>query len=614
MLFVLAAFVFLVGRLWYLQVLNGERYYRASTENIVRTIDLDPPRGRVFDREGAVLATNRTSYTVEIAPHILRNHDVDSTLSRLRRHLNLTAERVADLEEEVNREDRPIVVRRDIPRVQVAALETDKMRLPGVEVRVDSKRHYPLNSVFAHTVGFMGEVGDEEYDRLRKYGYNAGDFVGRMGLERAFEPILRGSPGRERQVVDASGIPQGEAEHKMFLGSRGRIAPIPGRDVVTTLDARLQLLVDEAMSAYPSGAAVAVEPETGEVLAMYSKPVFNPNSWSGKLSAHEKMRSDNDPFKPMLDKSVKPYFPGSIYKIVGAFGALDRGVFAPGEEKECPGYYGFGGRRFRCWKWGGHGDVDMREALQESCDVYFYKVASELGLDQIAEYAHRFGFGEPTGIPHNRESFGRVPTRQWHREHSPNGYQQGFALNSILGQGNVMVTPIQAAMAYAAIANGGRIYYPKIVREIRNGRGDVLFEFPSKVRKEIGIEDDDLEVIRDGLWRVVNEEDGTAYRTKIEGLDVSGKTGTAQVHSIGKVRIPNRDKTFRLRDHAWFASYAPSDDPEIALVVFLEHAGHGGRQAAPVATEILEEYFDGSDEGSIARKIERGRVHRRGER
>lgn len=594
----------IVGRLWYLQLVRGDQYYRASEENIIQTVELEPPRGRIYDRSGVALARNRTSFEVVITPHILREHDVDRTLERLKRYLNLTGERIDELRESIAERNREITVKSEATRKQVAHLETDKMRLPGVDIQVDSRRDYPLNSVMAHTIGFMGELGEDELDRLRKFGYRPGDYVGRMGLEEAFESVLHGSPGMKRQVVNARGIPQGGAESRLLLGEQRRIDPIPGRDLHLTIDAELQLTVADAMEAYPSGAVVALDPRDGSIRAMYSKPSFNPNSWSGRLSHHEKMRTDNDPFKPMLDKTVSAYFPGSIFKIVGAYAGLDAGVMDLQEEVHCPGYYVFGGQKFRCWKWGGHGELDMRGALQHSCDVYFYELAERLGIDRIAEHAFRFGFGERTGIPHNQESRGRVPTRKWHRKNSPNGYQHGFALNTILGQGDTLATPLQAALAYAAVANGGKVYYPRIVDEIRTGTGETIFEFPAKARKKVGMADQTLSAIRDGLWRVVNQEGGTAYGARLDEIEFAGKTGTAQVHSIGKVRIKNRNKAFRLRDHAWFASYAPSDNPELVVVVFLEHAGHGGATAAPVASEIIKGYFNRDKGESLARKLD----------
>jgi len=594
----------IVGRLWYLQLVQGDQYYRASEENIIKTEEIDPPRGRMVDRNGVALARNRSSFEIVITPHILREHDVDRTLRRLERYLNLTDERVDALREKIADRNRELTVHSEATRKQVARLETDKMRLPGVDIRVDSKRYYPLNSVTAHAIGFMGEVGGDELDRLRHLGYRPGDYIGRMGLEEAFEPILHGSPGLRRQVVDARGIPQGGVESRLLLGDRRRIEPIPGRDLHLTLDAELQLMVAEAMKSYPSGAVVALDPRDGSVRALYSKPSFNPNSWSGQLSQLEKMRTDNDPFKPMLDKTVSAYFPGSIFKIAGAYAGLNTGMFDTKEEVHCPGYYEFGGRKFRCWKWGGHGDVNMREAIQHSCDVYFYKLAERLGIDRIAEHAFKFGFGEATGIPHNDESRGRVPTKEWHRTNSPNGYQHGFALNTVLGQGDTLVTPLQTALAYGAVANGGDVYYPRIVDEVRTGTGETVFEVPSRVRKTVGLEEDQLAAIRDGLWRVVNTDGGTASGAELDEIEVAGKTGTAQVHSIGRVRIKNRNKMFQLRDHAWFASYAPADAPEIVVVVFLEHAGHGGKHAAPVATDIIKGYFNRDQRESLARKVD----------
>lgn len=594
------AFLCLIGRLWYLQIMRGDEYYRASSENIIRDIDLRAPRGRILDRRGKILAENRPSFDVYVVPHILRKHDAEQTLSLLQRYLHLSNQDIDRIRRHSKANAAQVLVRRDATRAEVAALETDKIRLPGVEVQPTSHRNYPLNHVGAHAIGFLAEASKKDLDRLEPYGYKPGDYIGRMGLERAYEEVLRGSPGIDRQVVDARGIPQGEAQTRFLIGDYQKVKPVPGRDLVTTLDAELMETVDQAIREYPSGAVVALDPRDGSILALVSKPSINPNSWTGRLSSLEKMRIDNDPFKPMLDKTVNAYFPGSIYKVVGSAAALEEGLMEPDSEVTCHGSYKFGGRRFRCWKyWGGHGPVDVVDALQHSCDVYFYHVADELGIDTLAEYAYRFGFGEKTGIPINSESAGRVPTKEWHRKHSPNGYQYGFALNTVIGQGDTMVTPLQAAIAYGAIANGGKLYYPKLVDQIRSASGKTLFEYPSKVRRRLEFEDETLETIRQGLYEVVNEDGGTAYTRRLDDIEVSGKTGTAQVHSIGAVRIANRNKEFQLRDHAWFASYAPSKNPEIVVVVFLEHAGHGGAEAGPVAMKVIKKYFDEKQELSL---------------
>ncbi|MEZ4458818.1 MAG: penicillin-binding protein 2 [bacterium] len=601
--FVGFAFSLLLGRLWLVQVLDGDQYWRASTENIIRNIEVSPPRGRIFDRSGNVLAENRPSFDVVIQPHLFsepKNGDVPP-LELLQGYLNLSKEDVERLAKKIAQKRGEVVVARDITRSQVALVETDRLRLPGVEVRANSHRRYPLEHVTAHVVGFMGEIRANELKDLEAYGYRSGDYLGRMGVERAYESILRGAPGIERQVVDARGIPQGEAETRFLIGDYQKVTPIAGRDVFMTLDARLQIIVDEAMKNYPAGAVVALDPRDGSLLAMYSKPGFNPNSWSGRLSTQEKLKSDNDPYKPMLDKTISAYFPGSTFKIAGALAALDEGIMDADDEVKCPGYYRFGGRNFRCWKHGGHGDVNVAEALQHSCDVYFYKVAETIGIDKIAEYGFDFGFGELTGYPINDESAGRMPTKEWHRKHSPDGFQHGFALNTILGQGDTLATPLQVALAYGAVANGGKLYYPRIIDHINTATNDALFEFEPRVRKTVPGTPEAFQQIREGLWKTVNEDGGTAFAHRPTTVEVSGKTGTAQVHKIGRIRVANRDKEIRFRDHAWFAGYAPSTDPTLVVVVFLQHGGHGGSDAAPVAMDIFTRYFAGDD--PLARKI-----------
>lgn len=597
------AFTILLARLWYIQVIRGDEYWRASTENIIRNVDKKPPRGRIYDRTGVVLAENRPSYDVYLVPHIFKRSGDDETIDLLQRYLDLSEDERKKVEKEAKSNAARVLVRTDVSRAEVALIESDRLRLSGVDVVATSHRNYPFHHVGAHTVGFVGEVRGSELEELAGYGYGPGDYIGRMGVEQAFEAVLRGSPGIERQVVDARGIPQGEAETKFLIGEYQKVTSVPGRDLHLTVDAELMLIIDRAFRNYPGGSAVAIDPRDGSVLAAYSKPAFNPNAWSGRLSSQEKLRTDNDFFKPLLDKSVSAYFPGSTFKVAGSLAALETGAMEIDDELKCHGSYRFGGRRFRCWKHGGHGKVNVEEALQQSCDVYYYKVADEIGIDPIAERAHIFGFGEPTGYPLNNESAGRVPNKEWHRKHSPEGYQRGFDLNTILGQGDTLATPLQVAMAYAAIANGEAIYYPRILDQVTSRDGETLFTFEPRVRKRFDIDPEHLQAIRHGLWMAANVENGTSYPHRFEGVEVAGKTGTAQVHKIGKIRRANRDKAIQLRDHAWYASYAPYENPEIVLVVFLQHGGHGGSDAAPVAMEILEKYFNHTRGETLERKV-----------
>lgn len=585
------AFLIIVGRLWFLQVIHGDRFFQTSTHNIVQEIDVKSSRGRIYDAHGVALADNRPSFDVYLIPSIYRKYARQNTMTRLKSYLNLSDVRVNRIERRVHHKLPEIVVRRDITREQVALIKANGSLLPGVEVRANAHRTYPLHTVGAHALGFLGTANKQELEDLKTYGYASGDYIGRMGIERAFEAILHGSPGLERRVVDARGNPQSEAETDFLVGDYKSVKPVAGRDIVVSLDTELMLMIDEAMRPHPSGAVVALDPRDGTIKALYSKPSFDPNSWTGRLSSQEKLRSDNDIYKPMLDKTVSTYFPGSVYKIVGALAALEEDIMTEEDEVMCGGRYRFGGRWFRCWKRAGHKHVNVEDSISESCDVYFYKTAELLGIDTLADYSYRFGFGEPSGLPINNESGGRVPTKEWYRKNGPDGYQFGFALNTVIGQGDTLTSPLQIALAYAAIANGGNLYAPSLIKEVRNRDGEVLYSFPPRLRKRIEFNPKHLQAIQRGLWGTVNTENGTAYKVRLKDVEVAGKTGTAQVHKIGKVRIANRDKAIRFRDHAWFASYAPADDPELVIVVFIQHGGHGGSVAAPVAMQIYDKYF-----------------------
>ena len=586
-------------RLWNLQIIDGERYYRASTDNIIRQVEVQPPRGEILDREGVALAENRPAYDVYVDSNIFSANADEEVHRRLQAYLDLSDDAFEGILSRIESSRGEVLIRRDVSRADVARLEEDQLRLPGIEVRTSHRRYYPLHHVGAHSLGYVSEVNAEQLRRLHPYGYRRGHLIGQMGLERSFEEILHGSPGLEREVVDARGNPLSEADTEFLIGEYQQIRAVAGRDVVTNLDADLMVIIDEAFEDYAAGAAVAVDPRDGRVRAMYSKPHFNPNAWSGRLSSMEKLRSDSDPFHPMMDKTVSRFFPGSVYKIIGAWMGLAEDHVEADDEYYCPGYHDFGGHRFRCWRDGGHGDVDAYSAMAQSCNVYYYEMAEELGLDVLAEYARAFGFGETTGIELSREDSGRVPDRQWHESNSPEGYQRGFDLNSVVGSGDTLATPLQVVMAYAAIANGGDLYYPQLVDEIRGDSGDVLFDYAPQVRKELDIDPEHLEVLRESLRQVVASEDGTARGSSLDHTPVAGKTGTAQVAQIGSVRIPHEERELHLRNHAWFSAFAPYDDPEIALVVFLEHGGGGGGDAAPVAMEILDRYLTRDDRAAL---------------
>lgn len=584
-------FVALGIRLWQVQVAGHEQYQRKAENNLVRTVEIPADRGLVFDVNGDPIASNRPSYDVYITPRIFQKSP--EAMPLLREFLNISPDEAERILQKMGASNgQAFLARKDITRDQVAMIESNRMSLPGVEVRTQSHRHYPFNEYASHTIGFMNEISSEELEELEPYGYRPGDYVGRTGIERAWEAILRGSPGIKRQVVDAHGIPQGEEEAEELLGHYRIVEPIPGRNLMLTLDMRLQEIIVDEFEGHESGAVVAVNPKDGSVLAMMSKPMFNPNSWTGRLSTEEKRRSDFDPFKPMIDKTTQSYFPGSTFKLVSALAALDQGFIREDETLHCPGFYEFGKRRFHCWNHAGHGTVDLTDSLKHSCDVYYYKLGEKLGMNTLAQYAYMFGFGERTGIGINNEQRGVVPTKDWHKKHSPEGFQHGFTLSTAVGQGDTRVTPLQLALSYGALANGGTLYYPRLVSHVEAAEGRTLFEYPARVRRRLEFPEDYLKQIGVGMAAVVNEPGGTSYKYRLDYVAVAGKTGTAQVRGMDSQQIDaDGGVTLRHRDHAWFAAYAPVEDPTIALVVFVEHGGSGGKIAAPIAMRILDRYF-----------------------
>jgi penicillin-binding protein 2 len=370
-----------------------------------------------------------------------------------------------------------------------------------------------------------------------------------------------------------------------------REQPVPGSDLVLTVDTEVQALLLQALARFESGAIVAVDPRDGSVLGIVSKPTFDPNLWSGRLPPEVKQAIDENPYKPMIDKSVHSFFPGSVYKVVTALAGLEENAIEADTEVDSPGSYEFGNRIFHCHKLSGHGHLDLTGALAASADVYFYKLGERLGIDTLATYATRFGFGLKTSLRINGESPGIVPTRAWHDEHTPGGYQFGLALSTAIGQGDVRTTPLQMAMAYAALANGGTLYAPRIVDRVQAPDGKVLQKMAPQVIGTLGARPDHLAAIVAGLERTVADtEIGTGTLAAVPYGRVAGKTGTAQVRDIIRARFVDKVKDFRDRDHAWFAGFAPVESPRIVVVVFLEHGGTGGKEAAPVARAVIEGY------------------------
>jgi penicillin-binding protein 2 len=578
-------FCVLLGRLCQMQVVQGDEYLHLSEDNFVQEVRIPTVRGVIYDRKGRKLATNLPSHDVYVTPRFASA----ASLERLAEELSLPPDRAEKLKRSVTecrgqRRWRPQLVVRDITRDQLARLETNRAELDGVSIVSRPHRNYVHGNVAAHTLGYMNEVSAQDLTRDRQHIYVMGDLVGRSGVERMYETHLRGVPGLKRMVVDARGRQKRGPEVPALLRGAQRIEPRPGHDVTLTIDLEVQRLVERALRRYPSGAAVVLEVHTGRVLASASKPSYDPNLLTGRLSASEARRLLQDPNRPLLDKVYREhYFPGSTYKVIPAMAALEEGLVDPEEEVNCKGWHSFGRRNFRCGH--AHGKVNMREAIVGSCNVYFYTMAERVGMDTLARYARMFGLGAPTGVGINGEVGGFIPTKRWYAKRGQ-PFRIGFTLNAAIGQGNTKATPIQIASLYATIANGGTLYLPQIVERVETGKGLTVQRFTPRVRRRIRIGARTLALVRGALDGVVNEKDGTAYDTRLDDLRVSGKTGTAQVS-----RRVKQGKTIWLQDHSWFAAYAPSARPEIAVAVLIEHGGRAAKVAAPVAMEIIRGYF-----------------------
>jgi penicillin-binding protein 2 len=579
------SFIVLAGRLCQLQVVKGETYLRLSENNFIQERRIPTVRGVVLDRQRRPLVTNRPSYDVQVTPRFATVKSV----KRLVEELALPPDKARALRELVqgtegrHRFNAQLVVR-DISRDQLARIETHRSALAGFSVAARSHRNYLHGNLASHTQGYLNEVSARDLARDKNDTYHPGDLIGRAGVERMYEDQLRGVEGRVRIVVDAKGRQKRGAEAAALLRGQRRFEPRPGHNIVLTIDIEVQRLVERALRRHPSGAAVVLEVNTGRVLASASKPGFDPNVLTGRVSVKEYRRLTTNPYRPLIDKVHREnYFPGSTYKVIPAFAALGEGKLDPDEKIICKGWHNFGRRNFRCSH--SHGKVNLHNAIVESCNVYFYTLAEQVGMDTIARYARLFGLGAPTGIGINGEVAGFIPTKAWYaRRRQP--FRIGFTLNAAIGQGNTKTTPIQIASLYATIANGGTLYLPQIVERIETSDGDTVLAFSPRVRRRIKIAPDALERVQRGLRGVVREEKGTGHASRLEELAVSGKTGTAQVS-----RRIKKGKTIWLADHSWFAAYAPSEKPEIAVAVLIEHGGRAAKVAAPVAMEIIRAYF-----------------------
>jgi penicillin-binding protein 2 len=590
-LFVILVFGGLIIRVAQVQLFQRDRWSGIAQQNITKTLELPATRGVIRDIAGRVVASNRPSYDVFATPRLLPADDID----RIASLMGLNAEDKATLQTRLDelpasRRTRQLELYSDIDREQLAALETHLAELPALDIITVPLRDYPYATLGAHLIGYLNEVNAQDIERARDPGtYRPGDRIGRSGLEKRYEPLLKGSRGFRRVVVDARGNAL-EGRRPDSLEVEMLRKPIPGHDIQLTIDMRLMEAFDRAFRPYPSGAAVVVDIHTGAVRALYSKPAYDPNEMSSGLSTKRYAELTGDPFRPLIDKTMyETYFPGSTFKVITALASLEDAVVDPMQRIECMGSLKIGRQKFRCNK--RHEWVDLYDAIVQSCNVYFWELAGEVGIERITRYAKAFGFAERTGIGVSGEAKGFLATREWYTEHY-GAFRIGYTLNTAIGQGNTRVTVLQLAMANAAIANGGTLYVPQVVRNVRAPDGSLSETFQPRIKREVGVSPQHLDMMRRALDDVVQDESGTAYRARNkDGVRVAGKTGTAQVVSR-KGRSEESSSAWYLdRSHGWFAGFAPADDPQVAFAVLVEHGGSGGASAAPIATSVMQQYL-----------------------
>jgi penicillin-binding protein 2 len=580
---VVVAFLILIARLAYLQLYLGDTFRAMSEENRIRLVKIQAPRGVLMDRHGRIMVDNRASFDVIVAEEF--TEDLNATFTKISSLSGIELEEIKDSFEQEkgkNPKFRPVTVARDISRDSMAPLISRTFRIGGVTLEARPIRNYVYGPLAPHLFGYLGEIGGRELESKEYRGYKMGDIIGRSGIEETWDKDLRGSDGGVQMEVDSSG---------RELNVLGKLEPMCGNNLVLTIDCELQDFVMRIFEEKGyAGSVIAMNPHNFEILAMVSAPGFDPEVFARGITKEEWKELVNHPEHPLENKCISgQYPPGSTYKLLTAAAGLQEGVIDEETSFICPGYFFFGKRSFSCWKAGGHGKVKIHEALVESCDVFFYNVGNIVGIDRLSFYGDTFGLGTPTGISLANEKPGINPSTPWKEDYFGLPWYKGETISCAIGQGYNLVTPLQLLSAFSALANGGTLYRPIVIKEIQSPGGVPIEIFDSIKRWDIAVSPENIEILKRGLYGAVNEMGGTGWRARISDVDVAGKTGTAQVIEGG---TSSRYLPYELRDHAWFVCFAPLEEPEIAVVVLVEHGGFGGAVASPIAGEVLKKYFE----------------------
>jgi penicillin-binding protein 2 len=583
---VVVSFLCLWMRIWYLQILKWQYLTGLSENNRVRMVTLPASRGMIKDRNGETLVSIRPAFNLYLTPEDARN--LDSSLDKLAQRISLDQEKLKKKIAQT-KSFKEVLIKGDIPREEVAFVEENNMSLPGIRIRAEPLRNYVFNNLASHTLGYLGEISKASLERLKDPAYRQGDFVGKNGLENIYESLLRGKKGYKEVEVDVSG---------RELKTLRKLPPESGNNLILTLDVKIQeeleKLMTETAEQNMNGSVVVMKVQTGEIIAITSKPSFDPNKFAAGISPKNWRDLVTDEWHPLQNRSIHgQYPPGSTYKIVTAIAGLGEGVIKPDTSIFCPGHFKLGRGRYRCWKKSGHGFMNLHDALVQSCDVYFYTIGHRLGIDTIAKYAKRFGLGRSTRLGLSREKKGLVPTTQWKLLNKKEPWLLGETISASIGQGFNLVTPIQQVIMMAAVANRGILLKPYLVKRIEGPEGQLRQEFFPEIIGQIGVDPDHLEQVRMALRDVVNGARGTGKKSRLKNIIVSGKTGTAQVVRMKSDEELEKGEAIpvKYRDHAWFVAFAPYEKPVLAVAIIVEHGGHGGATAGPIAGKIFKKYF-----------------------
>ncbi len=580
-------FAIIMTRLTVLQVVEHEHFTVLSNKNRIDIEPLSPQRGLIYDRNGVVLAENIPTFSLELVPEKVTS--LDETLAALATLFMLSNDDVAEIEAIIKqqRRFRHVVIRERLTEQEVAIFSANRHKFPGVDVVGRLIRHYPHGALFAHTVGYVGRINERDQKNIDEKAYKGTLQIGKTGVEKEYETLLHGQVGYQQVETNVSGRVVRELSSEPSVSGQG---------LFLHLDINMQRVASEALGEF-NGAIVAMEAKTGGILAMVSKPDFNPNSFVSGISTTEYGALRDSLDRPLFDRALRGHYPpGSTLKPFVALAGLELGILTPHSKTFCPGWYTLPGKdhRYRCWKSHGHGHVDLKQSLAQSCDVYFYDLANSLGIDQLHGFLDFFGFGRRTGVDIPSESSGLSPSSEWKRSARNQVWYPGETLISGIGQGFNQTTPVQLAQATAMLAMRGVHVGPQAARAIRDNEADELTLLPTKTSDSLPIVNNQhWEAVIDSMVEVTSGERGTA-RSVGEGLPfkVAGKTGTAQVFGIKQdEKYDAETLAKKLHDHALFIAFAPADNPELVVVVVAENGGSGSRIAAPMARQMIDQYF-----------------------